>query len=457
LNSKNRVRRNGDSPNRYSEEKIEARSSPNVSLVQVLDLSHQKDVEQKHLLLDAKSAEDLLLETTKAAAGIEGIIVETPEQLIINPVKSISKRKRWKKPKDKPKRPLSAYNLFFQHERGRLLFGNDENSTSNPSEDVTTMNESDDAPRADGRMGFAALAKEVASKWKLLKPLERECYEKEAEKEKERYKVELHEWKANQAKREAEAEDWSRRESTVRSLAGLTAEHDRTERALQSAMARPQSNTNNPLSFSSAYLERLRSEVLLNQVQTHRINQYEQLLLSESINQRKRILEQERAMLFAATASEEASLRSMQENSLDLYTRMLLSGASDVNASNPMPSFLTAQLAAAAGRSIGIGTHSNSNSFPNHSLFSNTANSSSGMSLTDALLSSSSLTSHHPLSTAERLNSTSLNPYPSFLTPQQLDTLRENPFLPFQSQNLTESDEDRYIEFLRQRRAKEKE
>jgi hypothetical protein len=72
------------------------------------------------------------------------------------PVKKQSTRRKWKKPKDMPPRPLSAYNLFFAH----------------------------------------SVARAIATKWKSLKPASRSRYEKLAEKEEgRRYKVKLSEWK----------------------------------------------------------------------------------------------------------------------------------------------------------------------------------------------------------------------------------------------------------------------
>eukprot|EP00549_Striatella_unipunctata_P012221 CAMPEP_0118688440 /NCGR_PEP_ID=MMETSP0800-20121206/8923_1 /TAXON_ID=210618 ORGANISM="Striatella unipunctata, Strain CCMP2910" /NCGR_SAMPLE_ID=MMETSP0800 /ASSEMBLY_ACC=CAM_ASM_000638 /LENGTH=225 /DNA_ID=CAMNT_0006585703 /DNA_START=50 /DNA_END=727 /DNA_ORIENTATION=+ len=89
----------------------------------------------------------------------------------IAPVKRTRKAKKTKclsKPRDKPKRPLSAYNLFFQDEREKLL--------------------------VVGKVGFAALAKIVAEKWKSLDPISKSKYEAKAAVEKTRYKIELEKW-----------------------------------------------------------------------------------------------------------------------------------------------------------------------------------------------------------------------------------------------------------------------
>ena len=268
------------------------------------------------------------------------------------PATKVSKRKRWKKPKDKPKRPLSAYNLFFQHERERLLYGDCEplEGATNTTDETTAV---DLEKKGDGRIGFAALAKEVASKWKLLEPHQKESFEKEAEKEKERYKVELDEWKKNQIKREREAEEWvTRHDDVIRSLSAVSSENERTELGLQSAISmQPRFSATG--SLPPGYLERSINDAFFNDIHSQQISQYEQLLLNESLNQQRR-LDRERALSLAlGNFSQESGLRSLNESPMDFYTRMIYSGTSDVVAANAMHDYLSAQYAA-AGMSLGV-------------------------------------------------------------------------------------------------------
>jgi len=93
-----------------------------------------------------------------------------------------SKKKSWKKPKDMPKRPLSAYNLFFQEERGKLL--------------------------SQERLGFAALARNISQKWKKLEASDRTKYDEEAAIEKRRYKLELQKW--NESRRAKTSQDFAK-------------------------------------------------------------------------------------------------------------------------------------------------------------------------------------------------------------------------------------------------------
>ena len=89
-------------------------------------------------------------------------------------------KKKWKKPKDKPKRPLSAYNIFFRHEHENLLYG------------TATVGEIKPV-----RIGFSELAKNIAAKWKRLDPADsRRIYEIQADFEQHRYdKAEVEEWR----------------------------------------------------------------------------------------------------------------------------------------------------------------------------------------------------------------------------------------------------------------------
>jgi len=91
-----------------------------------------------------------------------------------------SKRKKWKKPKDKPNRPLSAYNIFFRDERRKLMSVNNGLSV-------------------DKKVGFAALARHISAKWKALDEDSKKAYKMPANLEQIRYKLELAEWRKKQS------------------------------------------------------------------------------------------------------------------------------------------------------------------------------------------------------------------------------------------------------------------
>jgi hypothetical protein len=93
-----------------------------------------------------------------------------------------SKKKSKKKPSsDRPKRPLSAYNLFFQSERERILRNAPERPGGRPR-------------RSHGKIGFAPLARAIADRWNSIEGWERRFYDEKAALDKIRYSRELEEW-----------------------------------------------------------------------------------------------------------------------------------------------------------------------------------------------------------------------------------------------------------------------
>lgn len=93
------------------------------------------------------------------------------------------------KPLEKPKRALSAYNLFFQHERQHIL------------KDTPVPVKVKGEPRqSHGKIGFASLARNIAAKWKAIYPDTKERFDAEAAKEKERYNKEMKSWRIEQRK-----------------------------------------------------------------------------------------------------------------------------------------------------------------------------------------------------------------------------------------------------------------
>lgn len=89
----------------------------------------------------------------------------------IAPAPTVSRRK--KKPKGMPKRPLSAYNIFFQKER------------------VNVLAEAAAAGGVRTAVSFEELGKIIGRRWKALSNSERKQYEDLAQDDAERYKSEM--------------------------------------------------------------------------------------------------------------------------------------------------------------------------------------------------------------------------------------------------------------------------
>ena len=111
----------------------------------------------------------------------------------------------WKKPSEKPKRPLSAYNIFFQHEREKIITGNADATL----EDVLFKIKHTPKPtkrrhrKSHGMIGFADLARSIADKWKGLHAAEKAVYEAKAAIEKGKYREQRCRWDRSRETTEA--------------------------------------------------------------------------------------------------------------------------------------------------------------------------------------------------------------------------------------------------------------
>mmetsp|Transcript_2754 Transcript_2754/g.5240 ORF Transcript_2754/g.5240 Transcript_2754/m.5240 type:complete len:444 (+) Transcript_2754:188-1519(+) len=157
------------------------------------------EAKEKH----ADDKEDEKEETAAAFSGdadINVVSVATGVAVATSGEPDAKKRrskKKWKKPKDKPNRPLSAYNLFFQKERA-LMLGEDADKHVDKTKKRVHR-------KTHGKISFAELARVIGAKWKSLPAEEKSEFEEVAAEEKKRYAKELAAWKEEQKKKEEEA------------------------------------------------------------------------------------------------------------------------------------------------------------------------------------------------------------------------------------------------------------
>ena len=93
---------------------------------------------------------------------------------------------RPRKPKDMPRRPLSAYNIFFRSERAKMLQGSMDAVSAGKSPSVN--------------LGFDRLAKTIGKKWKAISESELAACKAESDNDMRRYKREMQEYHLNLAK-----------------------------------------------------------------------------------------------------------------------------------------------------------------------------------------------------------------------------------------------------------------
>jgi len=179
---------------------------------------HARNSEQQIL------AEDILSSLQKRPLSMREENVEAANVLSLSNFsqKNVKKSTRPKKPKDMPKRPLSAYNIFFKEERTNILNAipcpqGEQGQAEERSHCDRTVSSSEGTKASrnenltkkqrlpHGKIGFENLAKTIGQRWKYVSKEQKKYYQALADNDTDRYKREMEAYRQTQAeKRKAE-------------------------------------------------------------------------------------------------------------------------------------------------------------------------------------------------------------------------------------------------------------
>lgn len=113
-----------------------------------------------------------------------------------------------KKPKDKPKRPLSAYNIFFKEERKRILESIPSANPEQPKDQADGEKRGSKKKKTPhGKIGFENLAKAIGQRWQELEPDKAEYYKAKAAEDMKRYKDQMEVFLTKQASKKRPKQD----------------------------------------------------------------------------------------------------------------------------------------------------------------------------------------------------------------------------------------------------------
>jgi hypothetical protein len=130
---------------------------------------------------------------------------------------------RTKKPRDMPKRPLSAYNYFFRTERGKFVAEQAEKKAAEfdtPAPDAVQAEEEQGGEKVKSSL-FSTMGKTIAKRWKEIVPEELEEYKALAAEDSIRYRAEMDEYHAGRARKAPQKKET--KDSPVSKEAGLSA------------------------------------------------------------------------------------------------------------------------------------------------------------------------------------------------------------------------------------------
>jgi len=128
-------------------------------------------------------------------------------------VVSATKRPTKKKPKDKPKRPLSAYNYFFKEEREKILKTLLGDEANNPEDSPDHINDEQvkKLKKDGGKVSFEEMGKLIGQRWKAISQDRLTKYTALAASDTERYKKEMECYNGRREERLREEPTWDGR------------------------------------------------------------------------------------------------------------------------------------------------------------------------------------------------------------------------------------------------------
>jgi len=124
-------------------------------------------------------------EMTDLDLAFDGTLNQPPSGKRTPTKKSSSyKKSRTKKPDGMPRRPLSAYNLFFKEQREIIIA---ERTAALPPDQLKGR-------RKTAKISFEELAKLIGGRWKAIDPMELQRFKSMAEEESRTYKIQMEQY-----------------------------------------------------------------------------------------------------------------------------------------------------------------------------------------------------------------------------------------------------------------------